>query len=442
MKSTMNGALKGQVFLLRTRSFCLFAAVLFVQVCVSSFADGFYAEQFRLTALGDPQIEMFPCRASIESLTEDILSEDRSEDPIGFDFSSSSLILGQSSDAYWTAVQTSPILVAQSTAGVSAADQAPTLSGAGSSAPQSTTSVAPPTDAGTLTPSSGNVAPPFPTDSNPNFFSQPVQTMKRFWEGTSAAYTFIPKSGNSGLGLHDFDFNIQFNFPCKYLPHANQDGVSGYWYLSPNFGMQFWDMPDLVNVHSMPGETFDASLGFGAKPQFSEEIGADLWVQVGVASSFKKVNSDAFFIRGRGLATLKINEQVTAIGGVVYYGRNRYKLLPSGGIRWIPNDKNDWYLVFPNPRLSHYLANLNETKWWGYLQGDIGGGRWLTRDFDGTYNLDYNDYRVGLGLQFECPSGFNGFFEVGGAFGRQLYAHSTSLYKPKSAVYLKAGFAF
>ena len=139
---------------------------------------------------------------------------------------------------------------------------------------------------------------------------------------------------------------------------------------------------------------------------------------------------------------LRINEYITALGGVTYYGRNRFKLLPTGGIHWVPNEKNDWYIVFPNPRLSHYIANMNETKWWAYLQGDIGGGRWLTKDFDGSYNVDYNDYRVGLGLQFECPSGFKGEFEVGGAFARQLYAHKTAYYKPKSSVYLQAGFAF
>ena len=455
----MFGVQKKRGFLRFAADLFLVAAVLSAASAPSLFADGFYADYFSLTAPGEPEIELTPCSASIASLTEYAFSDE--DAPFGaaalercpaggcgvyddIDFSSLALsdsltILGQDY-GYWSAVQSSPILVAQSTSGLSAADQAPRL-GAVGSAPQSTTTIAPPLDAATLTPSSGTIAPPAPTDSNPNFFSQPVQTMKRFWEGTSAHYTFIPKRGSSGLGLHDFDFNMQFNFPCKCLPHSTKDGASGYWYLSPNFGLQLWNMPD-IPVHAMTSQTFDASLGFGFAPQFTDDFGGDIWVQVGVASAFKKVSKSAFFIRGRGLATIRINEQITALGGVTYYGRNRFKLLPSGGIHWVPNEKNDWYIVFPNPRLSHYIANMNETKWWGYLQGDIGGGRWLTEDFDGTYNVDYNDYRVGLGLQFECPSGFKGEFEVGGAFGRQLYAHGTAYYKPKSSVYLQAGFAF
>ncbi|MBO7725264.1 MAG: hypothetical protein J6S40_02245 [Thermoguttaceae bacterium] len=455
----MFGVLKKRGFLRFAAAFSLTAAALFTASASVLFADGFYSEQFSLTAPGDPPIELAASSASIDSLTEFVTSDEVSPfdvetsdrcaaggcgvfDDIDFAslaLSDSLMILGQDY-GYWSAVQSSPIFVAQTTSGLSAADQAPTLGTVGS-VPQSTTTIAPPLDAATLTPSSGTIAPPAPIDSNPDFFSQPVQTMKRFWEGTSAHYTFIPKRGSVGLGLHDFDFNMQFNFPCRCLPHSTKDGASGYWYFSPNFGLQLWNMPD-VPVHAMPNQTFDASLGFGCAPQFTDDFGADLWIQLGVASSFKKIDKHAFFIRGRGLATVRINEYITALGGVTYYGRNRFKLLPSGGIRWVPNEKNDWYIVFPNPRLSHYIANMNETKWWGYLQGDIGGGRWLTKDYDGTYNVDYNDYRVGLGLQFECPSGFKGEFEVGGAFGRQLYAHKHAYYKPKSSVYLQAGFAF
>ena len=317
----MSGSLKERVFSLLVKRFISLAAVLFFPMPSFLSAEGFYADQFRLSPPGEPEVELSFSSSPIDWPAIGIEAGDaenagtESREDADFDFaglksSEPIVILGQDF-GYWTAVQ-SPYYVAQTVA-----DQPPTLGGVGSAAPSSTTSIAPPMDAGTLTPSSGSIAPPAPTDSRPDFFSQPVQTMRRFWEGTSASYTFIPKNGHSGLGLNDFDFNMQFNFPCKCLPHANQDGVSGYWYLSPNFGLQLWNMPDLPDIHSMPGQTFDASLGFGAAPQFTQEIGADLWVQAGVASSFKKINGHAFFIRGRGLATIRINEQITALGGVM-----------------------------------------------------------------------------------------------------------------------------
>lgn len=403
---------------------------LFLDAAVSAAdSEGFYADVFRLTPFGEPEPELTEFSVGIDSYDPD------------FSELANPLLVRAQDSSYWTAVQSNPIYVAQSTAGVSAADQAPRLGGASSSVPSASTSVAPPIDAGTLTPSSGTVAPPCPTDSNPDFFSQPVQTMKRFCEGTSLSYTFIPSKKETGLGLSDFDFNFRFNFPCKCLPHQGSDSVSGYWYLVPNFGLQLWDVPDNP-YHEFAKQTFKASMGFGCEPQFTEDFGADLFVELGVASSFKKIGSKAFYVRGRGLGTLRINENITAVGGVVYYGRNHYKLLPSGGVLWVPNEKNEWRLVFPDPCLTHYIANLNETKWWGYLQGNIYGGRWYVPDYYGSKNIDYNDYRVGIGLKFQCAKGCNGFFEVGGAFGRELYADHEAYFKPKSSVYLKTGLFF
>ena len=409
----------------------LFLAFLFLALFFSGayvHGEGYFADQFRLVPVGEPEVELTSYRSDFDSLLD-------------FDFSNNVTIRGQNS-SYWTAVNNQPTYVAQSASGVSAADQAPTLGGTSSSS----TAIAPPADLSTLTPSSGTVAPPAPTDTSTDFFSEPVQTMKRFWEGTSFSYTFIPKGGNTGLGMHDFDFNMQFNFPCKCLSCLDKctagtaNGANSYWYISPNIGFQLWNAPS--DQFDAPSSTFDASLGFGMQPQFNKEIGADLWVQLGVAATCQRVDCDSFFVRGRGLAKVKINEQATILAGAAYYGRNAFKLLPAGGVHWIPNEKNDLYLVFPNPRISHYLANMNGTKWWGYLQGDIGGGRWRIHNNLGVYNLDYNDYRVGVGAQFECPTGFNGFIEVGAAFAREFYGLGTALYKPKTGFYLKTGFAF
>lgn len=355
------------------------------------------------------------------------------------------LVRGQESD-YWGTVQQqyTPTFVAQTT---DAASVQPSL-GAPSSGTQvagstSTTSIAPP-----LTDVNTSILAPCPAPPAPEgdtFLTEPVGTMKRFWDSFSLNYTYIPRSSQTkGLGINEFDLAGRFAFPCKLLPHANDNAVSGYWFIAPSFGLTLWDGPTGYPEHamSMPSKTFEAAMAFGARPQFTKDFGVELWVQVGVASSFKKLSSDAIFIRGRALGTLRINEQIEAVGGVVYYDRNRYKLLPSGGITWKPNDGNLWYLVFPNPKLSRFLRKVNETDWWGYVQGDIGGGRWLVHEEQGKVNVDYNDYRVGVGVTFSTPSSIAGSLEVGGAFGRELYSWGTAWYEPKSMVYLKGGIMY
>ena len=52
------------------------------------------------------------------------------------------------------------------------------------------------------------------------------------------------------------------------------------------------------------------------------------------------------------------------------------------------------------------------------------------------------NYKIGVGVSFDCPTRLRGSFEVGGAFGREMRAAFGTFYKPKNAVYLKAGLLY
>ena len=105
-------------------------------------------------------------------------------------------------------------------------------------------------------------------------------------------------------------------------------------------------------------------------------------------------------------------------------------------------------LAFPNPRWDHYLTKVNETDWWLFVNGDIDGNSWLMYDSETTvrgknsFRVDYNDYKVGVGVSFDCPTRLRGSFEVGGSFGREMRTKNGSIYEPKSAVYLKFGLLY
>jgi len=349
------------------------------------------------------------------------------------------LIRGQSGD-YWGTVQsqyTTPTFVAQSTDAASIAPSlgTPTTSTPPASTATSTTSIAPPlTDVNT---SILNPTPAPEAKEGETFLNEPIGTMKRFWDSFSFNYTYVTRGNeNTGLAIHEFDLAGRFALPCKCIPHANDNSATGYWYIAPSFG---------VNLLRGPGDSwnlFDLSLAAGARPQFSKDFGADLWVQVGIGSTCSHWCSEAIFVRGRGLGTLKINDQIDAIGGIIYYGRNQIKLLPSAGVTWKPNDGNLWYLVFPNPKLSRFIKKCNETDWWAYIQGDIGGGRWYVAEKEITDLVDYNDYRVSLGTTFNTPSSIAGSIEIGGAFGREIYAKNGWRYNPDSAFFVKGGIMY
>ena len=270
-----------------------------------------------------------------------------------------------------------------------------------------------------------------------------IQKIFKYRSDVSASYVFIPKGDSNGLGMHEVEGRLLFAIPWQTMRERTCLN-NGFFLLTPSFKYNHWSQTDVPSApFEMPDSTFDAGLTTIFATQLRDlEVKVEL--SVGLASSFKKVDGDALYIRGRAMGALPIDndKQVKATGGLIYYDRIEYKIVPSGGIIWRPNEQNVVRLVYPDPRWSRYLTKLNETDWWFYIGGEIGGGRWLIEDRAGrSFNTDYNDYRVGLGLTFDCAK-FKGGFEIGGAFGRELVSKQGVWYEPKDSVYLKTGFLF
>lgn len=269
-----------------------------------------------------------------------------------------------------------------------------------------------------------------------------VQKLFKYRDDISASYMFVPKGDSSGLGMHEIEGRILFAFPWETMRERTCLN-NGFFLLTPSFRYNHWSQTDApATAFKMPESTFDAGLTTLFATHL-RDLEIKVEVSVGVAASFDKINGDALYIRGRAMGALPIDnaKQVKATGGLIYYDRIEYKIVPSGGIIWRPNEQNVVRLVYPDPRWSRYITKLNETDWWFYIGGEIGGGRWLIEENGETFNTDYNDYRVGLGLTFACDK-MKGCVEVGGAFGRELVSKRGVWYEPKDSVYLKTGFLF
>jgi len=151
-----------------------------------------------------------------------------------------------------------------------------------------------------------------------------------------------------------------------------------------------------------------------------------LGVRVGVFSAFDAISSESIRVPAKALGRLRLTPNATARLGAYYLDRNKVKILPAGGILWVPNPDTRWDLFFPEPKLSHYLTTHGTKDVWWYITGYYGGGAWTIEDTaGGDDRIDINDIRVLVG--FECGQndllrqGFrNYFFEVGYSFDREL----------------------
>ena len=265
------------------------------------------------------------------------------------------------------------------------------------------------------------------------FVPETYEAMRRFRDATSIQYTHLPRGAKAnGFGMDEIDLRMQLAFPCRFVP---DNGKTGYFYVAPGGSLAWWDGP--TRPHMSPSG-FGAFLDVGVQPRFNNTFGLIAWGRIGFFSDFEKVSSNAFRYQGRLEGVFNSSPQMQFHAGVIYYGRTRVKMLPTVGVVWTPDD--DWVvkLVFPNPKVSRRLWRGQQVDWWGYVHMDYAGNSW---DIKGLGSTDYNDVRLGMGVEFAAPSRFGGYFEFGSSFARELYYNKHSVDLP-SVLYLKTGIIF
>ncbi|MCL2742777.1 MAG: hypothetical protein FWE67_02895 [Planctomycetaceae bacterium] len=266
------------------------------------------------------------------------------------------------------------------------------------------------------------------------------QAVRRFREATEFTYTMMPGGkGDNAFGINEVDIRMQLSFPCRFIPHNSSAAVDsdGFFYVAPGLSTFWWNGP--VGPPDMPPNGFGAFIDFGINPRFNEVFSMEGWFRLGAYSDFKKVKSEALRYQGRLASIFTVSPTVQIIGGAQYLDRVRLKIIPVGGVIWTPRDDLVLRLTFPNPKISQRFWQTANADWWIYAAADYGGNSW---SIDGMGQTDYNDIRVGGGIEFETLTKINGHIEFGGAFNRELYSTDYKQRKLSDAVYLKLGFVF
>jgi len=278
--------------------------------------------------------------------------------------------------------------------------------------------------------------------------TQTAQTM-RLCQGLRFRYTYLP--GNTDFGgvdanqieSHDFESSLVFAIPRFF-------GMSQPWYLMPSYAQHLWSGPS-VPGSDLPGSAFSAFLDSTWETDPLQTFGTELGWRVGVFSDFDAISTESIRLQGKALAKLRCTPNSTIRAGVYYIDRNKIKLLPAGGILWMPNQDTRWDIFFPEPKLSHYLTTCGTHDIWWYLTGYYGGGAWTIRhvDDDSHDEIDINDIRVMVGFEKGrndlLRQGFRTcFFEFGYAFNRELIYRNRpeASLSPDDSLVFRAGFGY
>jgi hypothetical protein len=251
-------------------------------------------------------------------------------------------------------------------------------------------------------------------------------------------HTYVA-GGDEGndLGINDSEVSVSFTFP-NFLTTGQP------LFITPAFAIHTWDGPK-DGIHHLPGSAYSAYLDLQYATDPIYQIGAELGFRVGVYTDFNTLVADSVRLQGLALGVVRLTPTLTAKLGVMYIDRNDIKLLPAGGILWEPNPQLRVDIFFPQPRVSQYIATVGTYEVWAYVAGEYGGGAWTVKPQPGdpVNNIDINDIRVSLGVDWSSPRGWNGFLEVGYVFKRELlYVENAQELSLADSWMVRGGFSF
>jgi hypothetical protein len=275
----------------------------------------------------------------------------------------------------------------------------------------------------------------------------PAMAMTKALQEIRLDYHWFAGHGVQELGINDIELNAKFAIP--FLRNAETPLL-----ITPGFAIHYWEGP-ISDMLALPPRTYDVYLDTAWNPQLLTWLGAELNFRIGLYDDFvRHVTTDSLRLTGVGYGVVSLSPNFKVKAGVMYLDREQIKLLPAGGVVWTPN--TDWYfnILFPNPKIGRRLINYGTAEWWLYFSGDYGGGDWhITERNPSTqyFNFDYDDIRIAVGVEFKTYRNLNGWFEIGGAFSRELFFRDDSnpantpapntIY-PNNTVFLRAGLAY
>jgi len=276
------------------------------------------------------------------------------------------------------------------------------------------------------------------------FGAPPSGPYMRFFQAVRLRHTYIyaNETDEPEVSINDSEFNVTAAFP-NFLFRSEPLMVT------PGFALHFWDGPSLPTAGGspdLPPRAYSGYIDAAWAPQITPQFGADLALRVGAYTDFQTFTTDSWRITGRGLAVVQLTPTFTLSGGIEYLDRIDIKLLPAGGVLWQPNPQTRFDIYFPRPKLAQYLSTVGTREIWWYVGGEYGGGSWtIERAASGASDqIDINDLRITLGLEWKRDNRGLSYIELGFVFNRKVIYLDSPLddFRPNDTFMIRGGLEF
>ena len=264
--------------------------------------------------------------------------------------------------------------------------------------------------------------------------------LPRFLERPRVRQTYLAGGDGNEVEINDIEIATTATFP-------NFFGGRTPLRVSPGFIFHFWDGPDSVATpgFDLPARAYSGYLAFDHITDPSRIGGLETNFTVGFYSDFDNTSSDGIRLTSRVVGWRRINSYTVGKLGIEYFDRVDVKLLPAVGLYMTPNPDLKLDLFFPRTKLSHRIPNIGNFETWAYVGGEYGGGSWAIERANGDSDqVDINDVRAFLGLEWLGPRRVTGFAEFGYVFEREILYRSdpSSILDIPDTLMFRSGIAF
>jgi len=227
--------------------------------------------------------------------------------------------------------------------------------------------------------------------------------------------TWIPGDEGAAVSINNSELGVTLNYP-DFL--ASNQPLK----ISPGFIFNFWDGPSPPVLDAdLPGVAYSTFFDLDWQTAPENPFGGEVNVRFGLFTDYQTVTIDSFRVLGTGLGRFRLTPNLALKLGVTYLDRVDIKMLPAGGVFWKPTEDLNLDIYFPRPKLSMRIKQLGTADVWGYIGGEYGGDSWTIERASGASDqVDLNDMRAYIGVDWTTVRAKRGFFEAGFVFKRNL----------------------
>ena len=259
-------------------------------------------------------------------------------------------------------------------------------------------------------------APMAPTYGYGVFGPQPTRVG---WE-TRIDVGWIPKASTSSPEIGDMEV-LEVDLEAEY---SNPTLAGWVFSTTPQFNYRSIQGPQGDPTRDLPGSLYRFGLDLALQTTSPHGCTFEFGFTPGIATDFAhSIGSDAIQLDGRAVAYWRTSQQWMWVLGATYWDRVDDIVLPYAGGVWTPNDRWEFRLIFPKPRISLFLGTPNGVPTWMYAEAEynvesyeIGIDPMLGDD---TTKVQFNDIRVVGGFRWEA-GWITTFIEGGYVFERQV----------------------